>query len=172
MTNLIWQLQVAHAIETGAYEAYEGHANSLKNPCEREKIKQIQKDEWFHRQTVGFMLIELKAGPNHVLDGLLWLIGRTISLSCYVIGYRAAMWGAKIMEVFGSNIYGNLAAQCVLEGQGQFMLEFCKMAHQEREHEEFFKNILNPPCICRYLAYLSGCVAREVNESCKADHRR
>lgn len=167
MTKLIRLLKQAHAVETGAYNAYEGHWRSLKDESDREKVKAIQKDEWFHRQAVGFMLIDLKSEPSEFLETIFYLIGKTISLACYVMGYRAAMWGAKIMEVMGSQIYWKLAKEAYDSGHKEWHGELCKMARQEEAHEAFFKESLEPKCQCRYLRYLNGNIAREHNPFCR-----
>lgn len=135
-------LKRAHAIETGAFEAYEGHANSVKDPQEKYKIQEIQKDEWFHRQAIEWFLIDLKSEPNPFLDFVLYLIGRSISLSCYVMGRKAAMWGAKIMESLGSNIYKELAKVARNEGYPAMAVELDHMQKTEEEHERFFKSKL------------------------------
>jgi rubrerythrin len=142
MSKLVRLLRQAHAVETGAYNAYEGHWRSLKNKEEREKVESIQKEEWFHRQTVGWMLIGLKSEPSEFLETILYLIGKTISLACYVMGYRAAMWGAKIMEVMGKNIYKNLAQVARDEGYPALAVELDFMQKGEEEHEKYFKSRL------------------------------
>lgn len=140
MKKLIKILRLAHAIEIGAYEAYEGHSKTVKSPHIKKRLKEIQKDEWFHKQAVGFMLIDLEAESNKALDLLMYWVGKFISFSCYVIGYRAAMWGAKIFEILGSDIYFRahiLSLHC--DVNMGISGELRKMCLKEREHEEFFR---------------------------------
>lgn len=144
MSKLIRLLRRAHAIEIGAYEAYEGHWRSTKDPVKRKRIQEIQKDELDHKQMVGFMLIFLGAESNKDLDWLMYFVGRLVSISCYVIGSRAAAWGAKLFEVMGSDLYKDAAAEC-LGTQNEHMSEtLWKMGMKEQEHEEFFKSCLKP----------------------------
>lgn len=142
MNKLVRLLKQAHAVETGAYNAYEGHWRSLKKESERNKVQEIQKDEWFHRQSVGWMLIELKSEPSEFLETVMYLVGKTISIACYVMGYRAAMWGAKIMEVMGKNIYKKLAQIARDEGYPAMGVELDLMQKAEESHEEYFKSRL------------------------------
>ena len=45
-------LQLAYSAEKAAAFAYIGHAGSVRNPDEKVAIKQIEMDEWQHRETV------------------------------------------------------------------------------------------------------------------------
>ena len=139
MSKLIKILRKAHAIEIGAYEAYEGHWRSTKDPEKKRRLKEIQKDEWSHKQAVGWMLIELGAESNKELDFLMYCIGKMVSISCYVIGPRAAAWGAKLFEVMGSQIYWKAAIEAIDEKNIPMCRELFCMSDKEREHEEFFK---------------------------------
>jgi demethoxyubiquinone hydroxylase (CLK1/Coq7/Cat5 family) len=138
MKELIEMLKRAHAIEIGAYHAYLGHYRNVKDPFESAQIQAIRIDESGHRKEVAWMLSELGAKPNRFYDAILWCIGKTISAGCYVFGYRMAMWGAKVMEVLGSEVYENLAAQAILDEKMWMVGKFAHMAQTEKEHEEFF----------------------------------
>jgi rubrerythrin len=135
-------LQWAHGVEIGASMAYRGHAENVKDRFENTMIRLILSDEAWHRIDLKYMLDELGAKPNKVFDALFWCIGKTISGGCYVMGYRMAMWGAKIMEVMGSQIYWKLAIEATNSGHQQFHRKLCNMARQEEKHEEFFKTCL------------------------------
>ena len=140
--KLIRLLQQAHAIEIGAYHAYEGHWRSSKNTKESNQIQSIQIDELVHRHKVRFMLEQLNAQRNPILDALFWVIGKTISASCYVIGYKAAMWGAGLMERLGSVCYYRIAREVKGLTNMRMYVTLLDMAIQEEEHEEFFKGCL------------------------------
>ena len=142
MGKLVRILRLAHAIEIGAYEAYEGHWRTVKNDGQRKILQRIQKDEWFHKQAVGFMLIELEAKSNKFLDSIMYFIGKSVSISCYVIGYRAAMWGAKLFEIMGSGIYRQASAEAFKIRHIRMYRELWEMNRTEKEHEEFFKMCL------------------------------
>lgn len=139
MKKLVKLLRRAHAIEIGAYEAYEGHWRSTKDATKKKRIQEIQKDELDHKQMVGFMLIELNAESNQDLDIFMYLIGSLISMSCYIIGPKAAAWGAKLFEVMGSDLYRKASMEALSEGNVEMCQTLWKMNKTEREHEEFFK---------------------------------
>ncbi len=74
--NLIRILQNAYSGELAAAYAYRGHWRSLKKSSdEREKIKQIEAEEWTHRKEVGKWLEVLEAKPRKVKEAILWIIG-------------------------------------------------------------------------------------------------
>ncbi len=134
--KLIRMLQRAHAIEIGAYHAYEGHWRSLPDgSTEQTLVKRIQQDEVEHRDELIEMLTELEARPNFFYDSLLWLIGKSISLACHVMGYKAAMWGAKIMEIGGAIVYKSLAQEARDEGYPHFGVTLDYMQKSEERHE-------------------------------------
>lgn len=133
-------LQWAHAVEIGAFYAYEGHWRSLPNDSvPQNTIKAIQIDEKNHKEALEVMLKSLNAKPSKLQDAMLWCIGRFISASCYFIGYKAAMFGAKIMEIMGSKIYWKLAIESTNSGHQEFHSELCSMARMEEDHERFIK---------------------------------
>ncbi len=77
--NLICILQSAYSGEMAAAFAYRGHWRSLKKSAvEREKIRQIEAEEWAHREEVGKWLAVLEAKPRKVKEAVLWTIGKTL----------------------------------------------------------------------------------------------
>lgn len=143
--KLIKMLRMAHAIEIGAYNAYEGHWRSIADtrPEEAKRIVWIQAEERTHKLTTEHYLRTLNAEPSKVLDSILWVIGKTISTGCHVFGYRMAMWGAKVMEVLGSDIYRKLAAEALRCGDIKMSAHLWDMNKAEREHEKFFESMLS-----------------------------
>lgn len=146
MTNkLIRMLKQAHAIEIGAYHAYEGHWKSLnKSGFERLNVWWIQQEEEGHRECVSQMLEKLNAKSSPILDSVFWVIGKTISAGCSVFGYRMAMFGAKVMETLGAVCYKKLAEEARKCGFPAMTVELERMQKAEERHEEFFKKCLNP----------------------------
>jgi demethoxyubiquinone hydroxylase (CLK1/Coq7/Cat5 family) len=141
--RLIRKLKIAHAIEIGAFYAYEGHASSIKNnPTVKQKIIDIQDDEVVHMNDIESMLYQLGSKPSPILDALLWAIGSVISLSCHVMGYRMAMWGAGVMEKMGGVVYKDLAKVAEEAGWDSMGAALCIMQDAEEDHERFFKEIL------------------------------
>lgn len=138
--SFIEMLQKAHAGEWAAYLAYEGHAKSLerRNPEKAAKIRVIQKEEWFHRQAVGFMLHELGARPNDVRDGLMGIIGRIASALCYVVPTSWADRGAMRIERIGKVEYHSMAYRAKRLGFPEMEAELQKMSAVEKSHEDLF----------------------------------
>ena len=58
--NLIALLQLAYSAERAAAYAYRGHWHSVADTDERVRIKQIEDEEWHHRELVGEMLKKLE----------------------------------------------------------------------------------------------------------------
>lgn len=143
MSKFIKLLKRAHAIEIGAYHAYEGHWRSLPNDSvSQNTIKAIQTDELNHKKAVAQMLKDLNAKSSPLLDTILWLIGKSISIACHFMGFRMAMWGAKIMEIMGANIYRKLVQIAVKERQYTMALGLSYMQRAEEDHERYIKTCL------------------------------
>ena len=80
--KLVRLLQLAYSAEKAAAFAYIGHAGSVKNPDEKVAIKQIERDEWQHRETVLAIMgsygvgvsraVACVAEGNHDEIGLVW----------------------------------------------------------------------------------------------------
>lgn len=141
--KLVIMLQQAYAIEIGAFNAYEGHWRSVSSSYERAQIQEIQKEELEHKLAVGQMLAELKAKPSIILNVILWLIGKSISLACYVMGRKAAMWGAGVMEKLGTLCYKRIAAEAKLKGHRAMAHDLEDMQEAEERHDKFFQSRLN-----------------------------
>ena len=50
--ELVDLLKKAYSAEKAAAFAYQGHAGAVKNPQEKKAIRQIEIDEWNHREEV------------------------------------------------------------------------------------------------------------------------
>src|SRR6516165_12450383 len=80
--QLIYILQLAYSGERAAAYAYRGHWCSVSNPEERERIHQIEDEEWHHRRLVGQMLSKLGASPDPRRELKALVIGRTLQALC------------------------------------------------------------------------------------------
>src|SRR3712207_3994719 len=96
--KLIRILQNAYSGELAAAFAYHGHWKSLKNSAEKERIKQIEAEEWAHRENVGRWLAELNARPRKGREIVFWTIGRSLGLTCFVSGWFFPMYFAGRLE--------------------------------------------------------------------------
>ena len=136
--QLIAILRAAYSGELAAGYAYRGHWKSVSNQIERERIRQIENDEWIHRARVGEMLDTLGSRPSRVKEVRMWLTGRTIGALCHVIGWFLPMYFAGRLE--GSNVqeYEEAALHAGALELKQFESELRIMRSVEREHELFF----------------------------------
>jgi demethoxyubiquinone hydroxylase (CLK1/Coq7/Cat5 family) len=137
--NLIRILQNAHAGELAAAYAYRGHWKSLKNSAERERIKQIEAEEWAHRENVRRWLTELEAQPNALREKIFWTIGRTIGAACYVSGWFFPMYFAGRLESQNVQEYVDAAGYAAELRMQSCFDEMMEMSRVEGEHESFFR---------------------------------
>ena len=140
--HLIQILQGAYSGELAAGFAYLGHWKSVKNPEERAAIQKIEGEEWNHRARVGEMLGSLGAGPRRFLEAKLWVIGRTIGLACYFIGWFLPMYFAGRLESGNVVEYEVAASHASALGLKEFESDLLTMAGVEKEHELFFSSVI------------------------------
>jgi len=137
---LVRQLQGAYSGELAAGFAYAGHWRSVKDRDERAHIRQIEAEEWHHREFVGGMLRELGAKPNVVREMIFWMIGHTIAGLCHIGGWFFPMYGAGRLE--RGNIVEYEVAADYARARGREDLIDCllTMAEIEWEHEQYFRS--------------------------------
>ncbi len=141
--SLIRILQNAYSGEVAAAYAYRGHWRSLKESPERERIKEIEAEEWDHRRRVGEWLERLDSGPNPRREKVFWTIGRTLGVTCYVSGWFTPMYFAGRLESQNSVEYEDAAVfarQLEMHDCAEDLLD---MARVEVEHEEFFRGVVH-----------------------------
>ncbi len=138
--NLVRLLQNAYSGEVAAAYAYRGHWRSLRASFERERIRQIEADEWDHRRRVGEWLVKLGAKPRRVREKIFWLIGRTLGLGCYVTGWFMPMYFAGRLEHKNVREYTEAAAFAKELGMDDCVADMMEMSHVESEHEAFFSS--------------------------------
>jgi rubrerythrin len=136
--NLIRILQNAHAGELAAAFAYRGHWKSLKPSVEKQRIKQIEAEEWEHRENVARWLERLGAKPNELREKFFWTIGKTIGLACYVSGWFFPMYFAGRLESQNVHEYVDAAKFARELEMDECFDEMMKMSRVEGEHEVFF----------------------------------
>ncbi len=73
---LVHVLRSAYSGELAAGFAYAGHWRSVKVPAERERIREIEAEEWHHRDLVGGILQKLDAKPSGLRETLFRLMGQ------------------------------------------------------------------------------------------------
>ncbi len=84
--HLIDSLRKAYSAEKAASFAYIGHAGSLKSPEEKERVRQIEQDEWDHRRNVLKIMQQYGIPVSKYYEVKYHIIGKIIGYSCYIIG--------------------------------------------------------------------------------------
>ena len=136
--ELVRILQGAYSGELAAGLAYRGHWKSVRNADERAAIQKIEREEAVHRQRVGEILASLGARPLKFREAKMWVIGRTIGLSCHVIGRFLPMYFAGRLESGNVVEYEGAASHARALGLLEFEADLLVMARVEKEHEMFF----------------------------------
>jgi len=144
--NLIRILQSAYSGELAAAYAYRGHWHSVSDKDERTRIKQIEDEEWHHRQLVEDMLRDLDATPKRLREIRATIIGRLLGALCHLTGWFAPMYGAGRLEsrnILEYEIAAGCARDCAEERLADCLLS---MAEVEWEHEKYFRSrvLLHP----------------------------
>jgi demethoxyubiquinone hydroxylase (CLK1/Coq7/Cat5 family) len=140
--KLIRILQSAYSGELAAGFAYRGHWKSLKASPERERIKEIEAEEWHHRDRVGRWLEVLGARPRKIREAVFWTIGRTLGLTCHLSGRFMPMYFAGRLES-GNVVEYEVAAKWARELQMDECVEdLLDMGRVELEHEIFFRQMV------------------------------
>lgn len=137
--KLIRILQNAHAGELAAAFAYRGHWKSLHESAEKEHIKQIEAEEWKHRENVRKWLENLGAKPRGLREKIFWTIGRTLGLTCYVSGWFFPMYFAGRLESQNVQEYVEAAEFARQLEMMDCFDEMMEMSRVEGEHETFFR---------------------------------
>lgn len=137
--KLIRQLQCAHAGELAAGYAYRGHWHSVREPQERERIREIESDEWHHRELVAGLLRQLGAKPLRLREAVFFCIGKFIAGFCHVGGWFFPMWGAGLLEQHNIVEYEDCAEYASRCGEDSMIDCLLGMAEVEWEHERYFR---------------------------------
>jgi hypothetical protein len=144
--SLIALLQLAYSAELAAAYAYRGHWHSVHDEDERVRIRQIENEEWHHRELVGEMIESLGAGPSRQREIRACIIGRVLGLLCHVMGWLAPMYGAGRLESRNVSEYETAARYARDCGREDFIDCLLTMAEVEWEHEKYFRSrvLLHP----------------------------
>jgi len=140
---LIHILHMAYSGELAAGYAYSAHWRSIKDPEQRAGIQKIENEEWAHRKIVGKMLAALNDGPQKPRELMMATIGRTVGLSCFLIGWFFPMYFAGRLESANIMEYENAAFYATKLELYEFAEELIRLANVEREHELFFLRMVN-----------------------------
>jgi rubrerythrin len=137
-SKLIHSLQKAYSAEKAAAFAYQGHAGSVKDKAEKMAIKQIEIDEWNHRQEVLTIMRQYQIPISTINEIKFHIIGKTISVSCYIIGwfmpfyFAGSLESGNVCEYFKMKQYFN---DLGITEHDNILYE---MGIKEKEHEIYF----------------------------------
>ena len=137
--KLVQLLQLAYSAEKAAAFAYIGHAGSVKNRDEKVAIRQIELDEWQHRQTVLSIMRQYDISPSRYFEIKYHILGRIISASFYVIGWFMPYYFAGRLES------GNVCEYFIMMryfneiGISDHDAVLYEMGIKEKEHEIYFQ---------------------------------
>ena len=95
---LIDLIQMAYSAEKAAAFAYQGHAGSVKDKAAKIAIKQIEIDEWNHRQEMLELLHLYELPISKYYEFRFHVVGKIISYSCYLIGWFMPYYFAGRLE--------------------------------------------------------------------------
>lgn len=140
--ELIHLLQLAYSAERAASFAYQGHVAVTKEKDIKLKINEIEKDEWLHRKEVLLIMNEYKISISKWYEIKYYIIGKIISLSCYIIGTFIANYFAGRLESGNVNEYyrmKNLFNEINIYQHDALLIE---MGNKEKEHELFFLELI------------------------------
>ena len=135
---LVRLLQLAYSAERAAAFAYQGHAGSVSESNVVASLKQIEADEWYHRDCVLTIMNDLDVSPSRWFELKYFVIGKLISTSCYVIGWFMPMYFAGRLESGNVNEYIELKQLLHAHGTTMYDTVVDEMAKVEKDHEVFF----------------------------------
>jgi demethoxyubiquinone hydroxylase (CLK1/Coq7/Cat5 family) len=138
--DLVAILRLAYSGELAAALAYRGHWKSVSDAEDRQRIRQIEEEEWRHRDLVGAMLRDLGESPGRLREVRAWLIGRTLGILCHISGWLAPMYGAGKLESRNVKEYEAAARHALACGRDEWIDCLLTMAEIEWEHEAFFRS--------------------------------
>lgn len=136
--TLVDLLQQAYSAEKAAAFAYQGHAGSVRDKIEKIAIRQIELDEWNHRQEVLEIMKQYGIPVSKFYEFRFHVIGKIISWSCYVIGWFMPFYFAgklesgNVCEYFRMKQYFN---ELGIREHDDILYE---MGIKEKEHEVYF----------------------------------
>jgi rubrerythrin len=135
---LINLLKKAYSAEKAASFAYQGHASSVKDKAEKAAIRQIELDEWNHRREVLAIMTQYDIPVSKWYEFRFYVIGKTISLSCYIIGRFMPFYFAGKLESGNVCEYFRMMQLFYDLGITEHNQTLYEMGIKEKEHEIYF----------------------------------
>ena len=135
---LVDLLKMAYSAEKAAAFAYIGHANSIKDKEAKSLIKQIEDDEWGHRDEVLKIMQQYQIEISKWYEFKFHVIGRFISFSCHIIGWFMPYYFAGRLESGNVCEYFRMIHFFHSIGITEHDEVLYEMGIKEKEHEDFF----------------------------------
>ena len=135
---LVKLLQKAYSAERAAAFAYIGHAASLKSTEAQAAVKQIEDDEWKHRENVLRLMKLYDVPVSRRYEVRFYVIGRIISASCHVIGQFMPFFFAGKLESGNVCEYFVMMRHFHSLGIREHDAMLYEMGMKEKEHELYF----------------------------------
>jgi len=136
--RLVNLLQKAYSAEKAAAFAYQGHAGAVKDKTQRSSIRQIEIDEWNHREEVLAIMKVYEIPISRFYEVRFHIIGKTISFACYVIGWFMPFYFAGRLESGNVCEYFRMMQYFHELGITEHNTILYEMGMKEKEHEIYF----------------------------------
>lgn len=136
--KLVKLLQKAYSAEKAAAFAYQGHAASVKNKTEKTAINQIENDEWHHRIEVLKIMNDFNIPISKWYEFQFYIIGKTISFSCHIIGWFMPFYFAGKLESGNVCEYFRIKQYFNSIGITKYDQILYDLGIKEKEHEVYF----------------------------------
>ncbi len=137
-SQLVDLLKKAYSAEKAASFAYQGHAGAVKNPEEKKAIRQIELDEWNHREEVLQIMKQYNIPISTYYEFRFYIVGKIISGSCYVIGWFMPFYFAGRLESGNVCEYFRMKQFFNSLGITEHDKILYEMGIKEKEHEVYF----------------------------------
>ena len=164
---LVKLLQKAYSGEKAAAFAYIGHARSLRDPAAKAAVRQIEADEWKHRENVLGLMRRYDVPVSRWLEVKLHIIGRIISASCHVIGRFMPFFFAGKLESGNVCEYFVMMRHFHSLGIREHDAMLYEMGMKEKEHEVYFLEQIKAsglmPLFQRLFSWGTGSSANDVD---------
>ncbi|HTA61622.1 MAG TPA: ferritin-like domain-containing protein [Bacteroidia bacterium] len=138
--ELVDLLKQAYSAEKPAAFAYQGHAAAVKNLEEKKAIRQIEMDEWNHREEVLAIMKQYNVPISKYYEFRFHVVGKIISFSCHVIGWFMPFYFAGRLESGNVCEYFRMKQFFNSLGIKEHDAILYEMGIKEKEHEVYFLN--------------------------------
>ena len=164
---LVKLLQRAYSGEKAAAFAYIGHARSLRDAAAKAAVRQIEQDEWNHRENLRRLMVQYEVPASRWLEVKLHIIGRIISASCHVIGRFMPFFFAGKLESGNVCEYFVMMRHFHSLGIHDHDAMLYEMGMKEKEHEVYFLEQIKAsrllPLFQRLFSWGAGSSANDVD---------